>query len=171
MVRIACGEFAKIKSGARAEDRRLAEAGLNQADANLANAKSNHARTTELFENGAISQQSLEGTKTQLDIAIAQHKIVREQLQLIDNGARVEDIQAMEAQVEQAESSLRLVETQAETKTWEKDIELSRSQVEMARAGLIAAEALADAICKAVRLKFLADSWKEKPLLPQVSIL
>ena len=135
----------KIKSGARAEDRRQAEAGLNQADANLTNAKSNHERMTQLFENGAISQQSLESAKTQLDIAIAQHKIATEQLQLIDNGARVEDIQAMEAQVEQAEASLRLAETQAATKTWEKDIQLAHSQVETARAGLVAAEALAAA--------------------------
>ena len=132
----------KIKSGARAEDRRQAEAGLNQADANLANAQSNYERMTQLFENGAMSQQSLESAKTQLDIAMAQHKIATEQLQLIDNGARVEDIQAMEAQVEQAEASLRLAETQAETKTWEKDIELARSQVETARAGLTAAGAL-----------------------------
>ena len=132
----------KIKSGARDEDRRQAEAGLNQADANLANAKSNHERMTQLFQNGAISQQSLESAKTQLDIAIAQHKIATEQLQLIDSGARVEDIQAMEAQVEQAESSLRLVQTQAATKTWEKDIELARSQVETARAGLTTVQAL-----------------------------
>ena len=104
----------KIKNGARAEDRRQAQAGLSQADANLANAKNNHARMLQLFQNGAISQQSLEGAKTQLDIAIAQHKIASEQLQLIDNGARVEDIQAMEAQVEQAEASLRLAETQAD---------------------------------------------------------
>ena len=135
----------KIKSGARAEDRRQAEAGLNQADANLANAQSNHERMTQLFENGAISQQSLESAQTQLDIAMAQHRIATEQLQLIDNGARIEDIQAMAAQVEQAEASLRLAETQAETKTWEKDIELARSQLETAQAGLIAANALADA--------------------------
>ena len=132
----------KIKSGARDEDRRQAEAGLNQANANLANARSNHTRMQQLFENGAISQQSLEGAKTQLDIATAQHKIAAEQLQLIDNGARPEDIQAMEAQVQQAEASLRLAETQAATKTWEKDIELARSQVETADAGLTAAEAL-----------------------------
>ena len=135
----------KIKSGARAEDRRQAEAGLNQADANLANAKSNHARMIQLFENGAVSEQSLEGAKTQLDIAMAQQRITTEQLQLIDNGARVEDIQAMEAQVEQAEASLRLAETQAATKTWEKDIELARAQLETAQAGLTAAEALAEA--------------------------
>ena len=132
----------KIKSGARDEDRRQAQAGLSQADASLANAKSNHERMMQLFQNGAISQQSLESAKTQLDVAVAQHRIASEQLQLIDNGARAEDIQAMEAQVEQAEASLRLAQTQASTKTWEKDIELARSQVETARAGLISAEAL-----------------------------
>lgn len=132
----------KIKRGARDEDRRQAQAGLSQADANLANAKSNHERMVQLFQNGAISQQSLESAKTQLDVAVAQHKIASEQLQLIDNGARTEDVQAMEAQVEQAEASLRLAETQAATRTWEKDIDLARSQVETARAGLISAEAL-----------------------------
>ena len=132
----------KIKNGARDEDRRQAEAGVSQADANLANARSNHERMVQLFQNGAISQQSVESAKTQLDVAVAQQKITSEQLQLIDNGARTEDIQAMEAQVEQAEASLRLAQTQASTKTWEKDIELARSQVETARAGLISAEAL-----------------------------
>lgn len=132
----------KIKSGARDEDRRQAEAGLSQADANLANARSNHERMVQLFQNGAISQQSLESAKTQLDVATAQHKITSEQLQLIDNGARAEDIQAMEAQVEQAKASLRLAQSQAATRTWEKDIELARSQVETARAGLVSAEAL-----------------------------
>jgi len=132
----------KIKNGARDEDRRQAEAGVSQADANLANARSNHERMVQLFQNGAISQQSVESAKTQLDVAVAQQKIASEQLQLIDNGARTEDIQAMEAQVEQAEASLRLAQTQASTKTWEKDIELARSQVETARAGLISAEAL-----------------------------
>ena len=132
----------KIKSGARAEDRRQAQAGLSQAAANLANAENNHKRMLQLFQNGAISEQSLEGAKTQLDIAAAQHKIASEQLQLIDNGARAEDIQAMEAQVEQAAASLRLAETQAATRTWEKDIALARSQVETARAVLTAAQAL-----------------------------
>ncbi len=132
----------KIKSGARDEDRRQAEAGLSQADANLSNVRSNYDRMARLYENGAISQQSLESAKTQLDIAVAQHRIATEQLQLIDNGARVEDVQAMEAQVEQAEASLRLAETQFATRTWEKDIELAHSQVETARAGLQTAKAL-----------------------------
>ena len=114
----------KIKTGARDEDRRQAEAGLNQAKANLLNAQNNYARMEQLFKNGAISQQSLENSQTQLDIVTAQHRIATEQLQLIDNGAREEDIEAMEAQVEQAKATLRLVQAQASTKTWEKTLHL-----------------------------------------------
>ncbi len=132
----------KIKTGARDEDRRQAEAGLNQAKANLLNAQNNYARMKQLFKNGAISQQSLENSQTQLDIVTAQHKIAAEQVQLIDNGAREEDIQAMEAQVEQAKAALRLAQAQATTKTWEKDIALAQAQVETAQAGLISVKAL-----------------------------
>ena len=132
----------KIRTGARDEDRRQAEAGLNQAKANLLNAQNNYARMEQLYKNGAISQQSLENSQTQLDVVTAQHKIASEQLQLIDNGAREEDIQAMEAQVEQAEAALRLVQAQATTKTWENDIALAQSQFETAHAGLISVEAL-----------------------------
>lgn len=132
----------KIKTGARDEDRRQAEAGLTQAKASLVNAQNNYARMEKLFKNGAISQQSLENSQTQLDVVIAQHKIATEQLQLIDNGAREEDIQAMEAQVEQAKAALRLVQAQASTKTWEKDIALAQSQVDTAQAGLVSATAL-----------------------------
>ena len=139
----------KIKSGARDEDRRQTEAGLNQAKSNLLNAENNYARIENLYKNGAISQQSFENTKTQLDIASAQHKIATEQLQLITSGAREEDITAMEAQVEQAKASLRLAHTQAETKTWQKDIALAQSQVEAAQAGLTSAQALVK-----------AESWK-----------
>ncbi len=135
----------KIKTGAREEDREQAQAGVKQAKANLQNAKNNHSRMEQLFENGAISKQSLENSQTQLDIVNAQHKIATEQLQLIENGAREEDIQAMEAQVEQARAGLKLAQVQASTKTWEKDIALAQSQVDTAHAGLKSVIALEQA--------------------------
>ena len=135
----------KIKTGARDEDRRQAEAGLNQAKANLNNAENNYARMQQLFKNGAISQQSLENSLTQFYVVKAQHKIASEQLQLIENGAREEDIKSMEAQVEQAKAALRLAQAQVSTKTWEKDIALVQSQVETAQAGVTSAQALENA--------------------------
>ena len=135
----------KIKHGARDEDLRQAEAALAGAKASLTNARSNHKRMKKLFENDAISKQSFELAKTQLDIAKSQYEVAREQQALIQNGAREEDIQAMEAQVAQAEAALKLADAQADTKTWEKDKALAESQVAAARATLEAAEALADA--------------------------
>jgi len=135
----------KIKNGARDEDRRQAEAGVNQAKANLINAENNFARMEQLYINGAISKQSFENSKTQLDIVKAQHKISSEQLQLINNGAREEDIRSMEAQVEQAKAALKLAKAQASTKTWEKDIALAQTQVQTAKASLNSVEALEDA--------------------------
>jgi len=135
----------KIISGAREEDRKQAQAAVDQAQANLANAKSNTARVKKLFDSGAMSIQSFEGAQTQLDIAQAQYDMAVEQRKLIEKGAREEDIDAMKAQVRQAEAALKLARTQAETKTWEKDIALAESQVEAARAAFKAAEALADA--------------------------
>ena len=135
----------KIKRGARDEDLRQAEAALAGAKASLTNARSNHKRMKKLFENGAISKQSFESAKTQLDIAKSQYEVANEQRALIQNGAREEDIQAMAAQVAQAEAALKLAYAQADTKTWEKDKALAQSQVAAARAALEAAEALASA--------------------------
>ena len=149
----------KIISGAREEDRKQAQAAVQQAQANLANAKSNHVRIKKLFDNGAMSSQSLEGAQTQLEIAQAQYDMAVEQRNLIEKGAREEDIDAMKAQVRQAKAALKLVRTQAETKTWEKDIALAESQVQAAQAALRAAEALA-----------VAKSWEAEIIAAEANV-
>ncbi len=135
----------KIKTGARDEDRQQAQAGLNQAKANLDNVQNDHRRMETLFKHGAISQRSLENSQTQLDVVQAQYNIASEQLQLIENGARAEDIKAIEAQVTQAKAALKLAQAHASTKTWETDIALAQSQVDTAQAGVLSAQALESA--------------------------
>ena len=135
----------KLKRGAREEDRKQAEATVDQAQANLVNATSNYKRMQSLFESEAISTQSFEGAQTQLDVAQAQYKLAVEQMRLIQNGAREEDIRAMEAQVQQAAASLMLARAQVKTETWQKDTELAQSQVDVAQAALDAAKALESA--------------------------
>ena len=135
----------KIKHGARDEDLRQAEAALSGAKASRTNAQNSYERMKKLFENTAISKQSFESAETQLDIAKSQYEVAREQYALIQNGAREEDIQAMEAQVAQAEAALKLAYAQVDTKTWEKDRALAQSQVGAAHATLKAVEALASA--------------------------
>ena len=135
----------KIKRGARAEDRQQAQAAVDQAKASLSNAKSNFERLQQLFEDGAISLQSFESSQTQLDISKAQYQMALEQQKLIEKGAQVEDIQSMEAQVEQAKAALSLAQVSSQTKSWEKDIALSKAQVEAAKAGLRTAQSSLEA--------------------------
>ena len=132
----------KIKRGAREEDRKQAQATLDQADANLANAQNNYDRMQKLFTDGAISAQSLESSQTQLDVAKAQYNIASEQIRLIENGARAEDIQSVEAQVRQAEAALKVASAQVATRTWEKDIALAKAQAKKAEANLATARDL-----------------------------
>jgi len=134
--------FKKIKEGARDEERKQVQATVKQAKASLDNAQSNYERMKNLFEQNAISKQTLEGVETQYTVAKAQYEAAKQQLKLLDEGAREEDIQAVEAQVKQAEAALELAQKMADTKSWEKDIAMANAQVNQAEAALETAMAL-----------------------------
>lgn len=135
----------KIKEGAREEERKQVEAVVEQVQAGLDNAQMNYERMKKLFEQGAISKQTFEGIETQYTVAKAQYEVATQQLKLINEGAREEDIQAVEAQVKQAEAALQMAKTMLDTKSWEKDIALAKAQVQQAEAGVEAAMALEEA--------------------------
>lgn len=130
-----------IREGARAQEVEQVQAILTQAKAGLDNAKSSFDRMKSLYENGAISTQTFEGVQTQYDVAKAQHEAAVQQLSLVKEGAREENIAAVEEQVRQAEAGLALAKKLAETKSWEKDIALVGSQVKQAEAGFHIAKA------------------------------
>ena len=64
---------------------------------------------------------------------------------MVEEGAREEDIQAMEAQVRQAEAAFKLAQKQIEKQTWQKDIAMAKAQAEQTRAALESAETLVHA--------------------------
>ncbi len=109
----------KIKDGARPEEKKQIAATVEQAKANMDNANADLDRMQKLFDEGAISKQTLDAAKTRATIASAQYEAAQQQLKLVETGAREEDIRAMELQVKQAESSLEVAKVMAETKSWE----------------------------------------------------
>ena len=135
----------KIRRGAREEEREQVRATLAQAEANLSNVKGNYERMKKLFDAGAISEQTYESTKTQLDVANAQSQVAQQQWNMVEEGAREEDIRAVEAQVKQAEAMFKLAQRQMEKQTWQKDIAMAEAQAEQARAVLESAETLVQA--------------------------
>jgi RND family efflux transporter MFP subunit len=135
----------KIRRGAREEEREQVRATVAQAEANLSNVQNNYDRMKRLFDAGAISKQTYDGAKTQLDVAKAQSQAAKEQWNMVEEGAREEDIQAMEAQVKQAEAAFTLAQRQSEKQTWQKDIAMAEARVKQARAALKSAEILVQA--------------------------
>lgn len=134
----------KIREGAREQEREQVRAALRQAEAHLENATNNYRRMKELYEAGAVSRQTFENIETQYKIAQAQQTAAQEQLQLVEEGARPEDIEAVEAQVAQAEAMLTLARLQAETRSWEQDIAQAESGVVAAEAALKTVQASVD---------------------------
>ena len=122
----------KAKGGARKQEKKQVEAAVEQARAALDNARSNHQRVSKLFEQEAISQQTFEASKTQLEVAEAQSEAAKQQLDMVDEGSRKEDIEAVEAQVKQAEAALEIARKLEETKNWEKDIALAEAKLKQA---------------------------------------
>ncbi len=130
-----------IREGARTQEKKQVQAALEQAKAALTNAQSNFDRMRRLYDNEVISVQTLEGVQTQYDVAKAQHEAALQQLSLVEEGAREENIAAVEEQVRQAEASLALAKKLADTKSWQKDIALAKSQVNRAEAAFRTAKA------------------------------
>ncbi|MBI1923491.1 efflux RND transporter periplasmic adaptor subunit [Candidatus Poribacteria bacterium] len=134
----------KIKNGARPAEQMQAEAAVEQAKASLENARANLERTSALYQQDAASAQTLEGVQTQYKVAEAQYQAALQQLNLVRDGARAEDIEAMEAQVRQAEAGMKLTDQLLETRSWKKDIALAETQVHQAKATLRPAQLQVD---------------------------
>lgn len=135
-VRAAEASLEKAIKGARSQEVEQAKAAVSGAKANLANAEANFARVKKLHDTEAISDKDFDAAKAQLDGAKAQHESMLEQLSLVQEGAREEDITAAEAQHYQAQLSYELADAAVNTKDWQHQIAMAASQVKQAEANL-----------------------------------
>ena len=137
---IAQAHLAVVRKGARTQERLVAQNAVNTAKANLDNAESNYKRYQELYGQGAVSAQQLDTYRTQYDVAKAQYDSAVQQLSLIREGARPEDVEAAEGQAKQARESLRIARANASQVAvrWE-DVKGARAAVQQAEAALTSA--------------------------------
>ena len=135
-LKIAQANLAKAEEGARPEEIQRAEAAYQQALANFHNAEKDLQRAEDDYNRGAIPEQILDKTKLGFEVAQAQLASARANLELIRKGAREEDIQMAEAQVQQAEAALENLEKLKEAKSWEVKIQGTQTQWENARSSL-----------------------------------
>ncbi len=102
---VARARLAGLQSGARSQERALAESAVAQAEAGLKDAEATVARMQQLYQAGAVSRQQLDAAVLARDVARAQLESARQQLSLVQTGARVEDLRMARAQVAQADAA------------------------------------------------------------------
>ncbi len=137
---IAAARLKQLKSGARPEEREQVLAARNSAQANYDNALNNFKRIKKLFAQGAVSNQRYDDAKTREEAAEAQLTTAIEAWNLVEKGARDEDVDSAEANLRQAQAAYELVKKEVDSQSWEKDIALARSAWEKAEANRILAE-------------------------------
>lgn len=119
--------LARLQAGARPEEIEQARAQVTQAASNLEQARLQLARISSLVESGAVTQAQLEQAQSHFEVAEAAHTAAVNQLKIVEQGSRPEDVRAVEAQVVQAEAGLSLARLQ-----------LSHAELTSPMAGIVA---------------------------------
>ncbi len=92
--------LAKLKNGSRTQEIEMAKAGLDSAKASLQEARLNLDRLQILRVTNRISQQEVDSAKAKVDTLEAAQRAAEDQLSLVVEGPREEDIRAAEANLE-----------------------------------------------------------------------
>jgi membrane fusion protein, multidrug efflux system len=101
-----------LKAGNRPQQLAQSGASVDQADANLENARRNYERIETLYNTGAISAQQKDTAFTALKVAESQYKAAVQGYSLVSEGATEQDIRYAEAQVAQAVATLKSAQLQ-----------------------------------------------------------
>lgn len=124
--------YEMARNGPRKQEIDMARAELNAADADYQVARATLARIERLARDGVQSKQDYDNAKAAFDRASAGRDSARQKLDLLLAGTRTEEIARAERQFKQAAANRELVERGAR----KEDIEAAKAQRDRARAGL-----------------------------------
>ena len=124
-----------LLNGSRKQDIQQAEAGVNDAKAQLEFARSDWARMQTLFKNEDISRQQYDQSRSKFDSAQAMLHQSEEKLSLVKEGPRQEDIAAARAEVARAQAAVKTAEAnRIELKRKEQELGARKAEIERSRA-------------------------------------
>ncbi|MHB9036490.1 MAG: efflux RND transporter periplasmic adaptor subunit [Armatimonadota bacterium] len=133
--------LAVAKTPTRNQDRLVAENRVAAAKATLKNKEADYKRNKQLVEKGAISQSAFDLADTQYEIAQTDYKSALEQLSLINEGGRSEDVQTAQSNVQVAREQLRSAKANAaQNMLRQEDIKSALASVQQAQANVSLAE-------------------------------
>jgi len=104
--------LAELQNGSRPEEVAVAKANLDQANADLANARISLERTKRLAEQKVFSDQANDDARARVDQAVARVASLERTYELVRIGPRKEQIEQVRGQIEEAKGRLAYYETQ-----------------------------------------------------------
>lgn len=113
-LRLREAEGRKVHNGARAQERRDAEAAVREAEAVVDNATTDVARRRDLARDAVISRAEMDNAEQAFKVARAKLDSARERLSLVDAGAREEDHARADAEIALAHAALDEARAQLE---------------------------------------------------------
>ncbi len=126
----------------RDENKRRAQASLEQDKANLDLVTAEHERNKKLHEKELISQAALESSQAQLKSAQARHRSAEENLKLVEEPATEAELELGKADIKKAEFNLELANERVEAEaSRDMDIELQQQRIVQAEESLKLAQA------------------------------
>ena len=126
----------------RDENKRRAQASLDQDKANLDLVTAEHERNKKLYDKELISLAALESSQAQLKSAQARHRSAEENLKLVEKPATEAELELGKADIKKAEFNLALAEERVEAEaTRDMDIKLQEQRIVQAEESLKLAQA------------------------------
>lgn len=104
--------YLRIKHGPRPEEIDQAKSNVNAAEATLSNAQIRSKRMLALVASNSVSKQEADDAQANERVAAANLDVARKQLELLEIGSRIEDINQALAQYHQAVATLNIQEQQ-----------------------------------------------------------
>ncbi len=139
----ASAQLDALLSGNRPQDIQQAQAGVNDARAQLQLAQQDWERAQRLFKNEDISRQQYDQSRTKLESAQAMLRQAEEKYSLAKEGPRKEEIAAQRAVVARAEAAVKNAEAnRLELRRKEQELVARKAAIEQSRAqvGISAAQ-------------------------------
>lgn len=128
-------QLAKLLAGSRPQEIEYARAALADARSQYAQAKADWERAQILYKNDDISRAQFDQYEARYRSAEAAVKRAQENLALVEEGPRKEDIEAARAQVERAQAAIRYNQAQnIDLRRREQELETRLAELERARA-------------------------------------
>jgi len=107
-VEAADSRLQQLVTGARPQEVQLAKAEMDQSLADLDKRKADRERAKKLFDGQYISAQDWDAARTAYEVAVATHQKAKQNLGLVTEGPRKEEIAAARAQLDQSKAALSL---------------------------------------------------------------